>query len=59
MMRSSYLTPYTRAALLSKVGHEKLGDSLLGHLAAGEYSWIQLLVTASGVADPWKGRIDE
>lgn len=48
MRKSSYLTPYSRAALFSKVSKEELPQSLLGGLAAMEYRFIRLLLDASG-----------
>lgn len=48
MRRTSYLTPYTRMAVRKKE-EVSLDNKALASLAAGEYRWIQLLL--SGLTD--------
>jgi hypothetical protein len=51
LRKNSFLFPYTRAAIFSRVAKEKLGASLLAYLAATEASMIWALVKDSGCRD--------
>lgn len=48
LQRNSYLFPYARAAAKSTVG-TKLGDSMLGYLAACDARFLISLIEWSGV----------